>query len=77
MSDNPWHVDSVQAFSFFKCPECIFDPKEEDVFQDHAVKNHPLCFVLFGKSVKEEPKTDNQNNEKPIMEDSLDQGYFN
>ena len=51
---NPWQVDSIQAFSFLKCPECIFDTKEEELFQDHAIENHPLSFVLFGKELKQE-----------------------
>ena len=54
MADNPWYVDSIQEFLFFKCPECIFDAKEEDIFHDHAIENHPMSFVLFGKTPKEE-----------------------
>ena len=54
MAYNPWYVDSILEFSFFKCSECIYDAKEEDKFQNHAVENHPLSFVLFGKSLKEE-----------------------
>ena len=46
---NPWRVDSIQAFTFLKCPECIFDTQGEDTFQSHAVKNHPLSVVFFGK----------------------------
>ena len=45
---NPWNVDSIQDFSFLKCPECPFDAKQEDIFQNHAIENHPLSFVLFG-----------------------------
>ena len=48
--ENPWQVDSVEAFTYLKCPECIFDAKEEKMFQNHAVENHPLSKVLFGKS---------------------------
>ena len=53
---NPWQVDSIRAFSFLKCPECTFDTKEEESFQDHALENHPLSIVLFGdgKKIKEE-----------------------
>ena len=51
---NPWQVESLQDFSFLKCPECTFDTKEEIIFQDHAIENHPLSFVLFGKLFKEE-----------------------
>ena len=54
MDINPWQVDSIQEFSFLKCPECTFDSKEEESFQDHAIENHPLSFILFGKSLKEE-----------------------
>ena len=54
MDINPWQVDSIQEFSFLKCPECTFDSKEEETFQDHAIENHPLSFILFVKSVKEE-----------------------
>ena len=54
MAVNPWQVDSVQAFSFLKCPECTFEIQEEHFFQVHAVENHPLSFVLFGKKIKEE-----------------------
>ena len=31
---NPWNVDSIQDFSFLKCPECPFDAKQEDIFQN-------------------------------------------
>ena len=54
MDINPWQVKSIQEFSFLKCPECAFDSKEEDTFQDHAIENHPLAFILFGNPLKEE-----------------------
>ena len=41
MTDNPWNVDSVHAFYFLKCPECIFESQEEYTFRDHAIENHP------------------------------------
>ena len=37
----------MPVFSFLKCPECTFDSKEEEIFEDHAVENHPLSYVLF------------------------------
>ena len=56
---NPWQVDSIQAFTFLKCPECIFDTQGEDTFQSHAVKNHPLSVVFFGKDkIFKEEKSD-------------------
>ena len=52
MNDNPWLVESIQAFNCLKCPECAFNAKLEDNFKDHALKNHPLSFVLFDKRNK-------------------------
>ena len=54
MDINPWRVDSILEFSFLKCPECTFNTKEEDTFQYHATENHPLSFVLFGKTLNED-----------------------
>ena len=50
---NPWQVDSIQDFLCFKCPECVFNSKEESCFQKHAINCHPLSFVLFGEEDKE------------------------
>ena len=53
-TENPWKVDNIKGFSFLNCPECSFKIKDENSFQNHAVKNHPLSSVLFdGKLVKE------------------------
>jgi hypothetical protein len=70
MAQNPWAVESIQAFYFIKCPECDFDTKEENSFENHATENHPLSLVLFDKKsvkkdfdtidIKEEPS--NQGN---------------
>ena len=52
MDKNPWQVTSIEVFRFtgLKCPECPFFAKEENIFQSHATKNHPLSSVLFGNS---------------------------
>ena len=47
--NNPWNVESLQAFLYLKCPQCVFDTKEKYSFQNHAIENHPLSIVLFGK----------------------------
>ena len=47
---NPWQVDSIEAFNCLMCPECIFITKEKNLFEKHAVDNHPLSHVLFGLS---------------------------
>ena len=53
-TENPWKVDNIKGFSFLNCPECSFKVKDENSFQNHAVKNHPLSSVLFdGKLVEE------------------------
>ena len=62
MDTNPWLVDSIQAFSFLKCPECVFDTKDRDFFQDHAVLNHPMSYVLFGKKEDFEDFLSNEEN---------------
>ena len=48
MTQNPWQVDSIQAFVYINCPECTFKTKEEEFFKDHAVASHPMCSALFG-----------------------------
>ena len=57
---NPWLVDSLQDFLFLKCPECTFDTKEEENFQEHAIERHPLSLVFFenNRIYKEEPYND-------------------
>ena len=50
--NNPWKVESIEAFYFLKCPECNFFTKEDKTFYNHAVENHSLSFVLFGKPAK-------------------------
>ena len=47
MAENPWLVNSIQAFSFLNCPECSFKAKDKNFFQGHALQNHPLSFEFF------------------------------
>ena len=47
MDSNPWDVENIQEFSFLNCPECSFKTKEDNIFQNHAVSNHPLSSILF------------------------------
>ena len=55
MDQNPWAVESIQAFYILKCPECDFHIREENSFENHATENHPLSSVLFDKkSVKKD-----------------------
>ena len=63
MDSNPWQVNGIEEFSYFHCPECTFVAKEESLFQDHALENHPLSFGLFGKKLEESDITDIVNVE--------------
>ena len=54
MTVNPWKVETIQAFYFLNCPECVFKTKTEDMFKMHAFSNHPLSCILFEKSIKTE-----------------------
>ena len=70
---NPWNVQSLQAFLCLKCPECVFDTKEKDSFENHAIENHPLSSVLFGKTLKEEKTFDKEFDLRdPLLADKMD-----
>ena len=58
---NPWLVESIQAFSCLKCPECEFHTKKDTVFENHATENHPLSFVLFSKKKMVKQELDDGN----------------
>ena len=47
--DNPWQVVSIEAFYCLKCPECMYFTTDDNQFYNHAIENHPLSGVLFGK----------------------------
>ena len=71
---NPWKADNLQPFWYLNCPECTFKVKEEKLFQDHAVKKHPLSYTLFEKSTTKEEPVD--VIEETMMDDhNSDQGY--
>ena len=53
---NPWLVDTIEAFSFYCCPECTFKSNKPDFFQNHALKNHALSKSLFDNTNLEEIK---------------------
>ena len=58
MTTNPWNVDSIEAFTFLKCPECIFDTKLEESFLEHAFENHPMSSIFFDKRLNQEVERD-------------------
>ena len=57
MELNPWWVDSIESFSYYCCPECIFRTKEEDFFQIHAIENHVQSKDFFQKCNNESDVT--------------------
>ena len=44
---NPWAVESIEAFSFYCCPECDLKTKNEDYFKKHAIECHNKSKVFF------------------------------
>jgi hypothetical protein len=47
---NPWEVQSIYDFNYFCCPECIFQSKEELLFQEHALEKHEQSKSFFQNS---------------------------
>ena len=71
MSENPWRVYNIQAFWFLKCPECTFDTKKENIFQEHAVENHPQSFVFFLEGIDTKDEIENdffEIKQEPLMD---------
>ena len=77
MDSNPWQVDSIQTFYCLKCPECMFFSHEEFNFKHHAMENHPLSYLLFGKSenneemAQHEEKSDIDENYENVLSTSI------
>ena len=44
---NPWQVESIEAFSFYCCPECDLKTKTEDYFKMHAIECHNKSKAFF------------------------------
>ena len=70
MDSNPWQVDSIQTFYCLKCPECMFFSQKEIDFKDHAMENHPMSYLLFGKSENNEEMA--QHEEKYDMDENYE-----
>ena len=64
MEINPWKVDSLEAFTCLKCPECAFFSKEESNFRNHASKNHPLSSEFFEQLDSQSALYNKENNIK-------------
>ena len=66
---NPWVVESIEAFSFYCCPECDFKSKKEDRFKRHAIESHNKSKVFFITS-KSENKTNNDDDSMDVETES-------
>ena len=74
--DNPWQVDSIEEFSYLKCPECNYDTKEKSIFKYHAIENHPLSRVLFETTELDNCATEETNMYNPSdIEKYIDEHY--
>ena len=60
---NPWLVDTIEAFSFYCCPECTFKSSKPFFFQNHALQNHDLSKSLFDNANLDETKVKLENIE--------------
>ena len=72
ISDNPWQVQSIDAFYYLKCPECGFDTKDENFFELHATENHPLSFTFYGQTYNEPELEKNYFIKPEPMSDAID-----
>ena len=73
MNTNPWQVDSIEAFSCLKCPECNFYSRDENYFKDHAMANHPCSVVFFGKHEEYVSMTPEEYQKKFNKQSNLDE----
>ena len=44
--------ESIWVFYYLRCPECEFKTKEENDFENHAIKKHPM-YVIATKDFME------------------------
>ena len=52
--NNPWFVESIEAFTFLNCPECKFAPQEAFFFQvqlTHETIYHIQNPIQFDDSI--------------------------
>ena len=70
---HPWMVESIEAFSFYCCPECTFRSKEENFFEAHALQNHDLSRYLFQENFVQDMKIDIKVESSEAKHDLKDQ----
>ena len=70
---NPWKVESIEAFSFYCCPECDFKSKDRYYFKRHAMESHNKSKIFFVLSKCE----DNTSNDSMEVETELESQHEN
>ena len=45
-------VESIEAFSFYCCPECTFRSKEENFFEAYSLQNHDSSRYFFQENAE-------------------------
>ena len=73
-SFHPWMVESIEAFSFYCCPECTFRSKEENFFEAHALQNHDSSRYFFQENA--EMKTDIKVEAFEVTPDQIGQHFL-
>ena len=71
-------MQSIYDFNYFCCPECIFQSKEELLFQEHALQTHEQSKTFFQNSTDisyandEDTFRDDQNFDEYILTEQND-----
>ena len=65
---NPWHVENINMFHLWCCPECKYRCPEQNEFEEHAIINHPNSSVLIKHPVIKEEIIDDpvDNPDDPV-----------
>jgi hypothetical protein len=71
VASNPWQVQSINDFSFYCCPECVYRSRGDTDFEAHAVLTHPQAKLLFKNVSSSEPE-ESVNNFHVKIEDYSD-----
>ena len=69
MAENPWLVESLEAFSYYCCPECDHKNQSRENFVQHALQNHSNSEEAFSQNQTQNPKNDESSELKSIIQE--------
>ena len=69
---NPRLVSNLKEFLWYNCPECEYKAKNEDIFYEHAIKNHFKAQQFYNIKNEEIVKNFEEFKNNDIMETSVD-----